>query len=160
MQLSLQRRGILNSCWSTVVFWTEVFIGDGREKKRGTMSHHFDISNSQKTGIKILLIAIEHLQFIEHLLYIRRGFPDGSEVKASACNAGDPGSIPGLGRSPGEGNGNPLQNSCLENPMDGGAWWATVCGVAKSRTWLSDFTFTFYVLGTARSASDFIYFSQ
>ena len=46
----------------------------------------------------------------------------------SACNAGDLGSIPGLGRSPGEGNGNPLQNSCLENPMDGGAWWATVWG--------------------------------
>ena len=46
----------------------------------------------------------------------------GSEVKASASNAGDPGSIPGLGRSPGEGNGNPLQYSCLENPMDGGAW--------------------------------------
>ena len=49
-------------------------------------------------------------------------FPGGSEVKASACNAGDPGSIPGSGRSPGEGNGNPLQYSCLENPMDGGAW--------------------------------------
>ena len=47
-------------------------------------------------------------------------------VKASACNAGDPGLIPGLGRSPGEGNGNPLQYSCLENSMDGGAWWATV----------------------------------
>ena len=47
----------------------------------------------------------------------------GSEVKASACNVGDLGSIPGLGRSPGEGNGNPLQYSCLENPMDGGAWW-------------------------------------
>ena len=47
------------------------------------------------------------------------GFPGGSEVKASACNAGDLGSIPGLGRSPGEGNGNPLQYSCLENPMDG-----------------------------------------
>ena len=46
----------------------------------------------------------------------------GSEVKASACNAGDPGSIPGLGRSPGEGNGNPLQYSCLENPMEEGAW--------------------------------------
>ena len=56
---------------------------------------------------------------------------------------GDPGSIPGLERSPGEGNGNPLQYSCLENPMDGGAWWATVHGVAKSRTQLSDFTFTF-----------------
>ena len=50
------------------------------------------------------------------------GFPGGSEVKASAWNAGDPGSIPGSGRSPGEGNGNPLQYSCLENPMDGGAW--------------------------------------
>ena len=50
------------------------------------------------------------------------GFPGGSEVKASACRVGDPGSIPGLGRSPGEGNGNPLQYSCLENPMDGGVW--------------------------------------
>ena len=47
--------------------------------------------------------------------------PGGSDGKVSACNAGDPGSIPGLGRSPGEGNGNPLQHSCLENPMDGGA---------------------------------------
>ena len=71
-----------------------------------------------------------------------QSFPGGSDVKASACNAGDLGSIPGLGRSPGEGNGNPLQYSCLENPMDRGAWWATVHGVAKSRTRLSDFTFT------------------
>ena len=67
-------------------------------------------------------------------------FPGGSEFKASACNDGDLGSIPGLGRSPGEGNGNPLSYSCLENPMDGGAWWATVHGVAKSQTRLSDFT--------------------
>ena len=52
-------------------------------------------------------------------------FPGGKE---SACNAGDPGSIPGLGRSSGEGNGNPLQYSCLENPMDRGHWWATVHG--------------------------------
>ena len=65
------------------------------------------------------------------------GFPGGSEVKASTCNVGDLGLIPGLGRSPGEGNGNPLQYSCLENPMDGGAWWATILGVAKSRTRLS-----------------------
>ena len=72
------------------------------------------------------------------------GFPSGSEDKASACNAGDPGSIPGLGRSPGEGNGNPLQYSCLENPMDRGPWWATVHKVAKSRTRLSDFTFFLY----------------
>ena len=64
-------------------------------------------------------------------------------VKVSACNAGDLDSIPGWGRSPGEGNGNPLQYSCLENPMDGGAWWATVPGVAKSRTRVSDLTLTF-----------------
>ena len=70
-------------------------------------------------------------------------FLGGSDGKASAYNAGDLGSIPGLGRSPGEGNGNPLQYSCLENPMDGGAWWATVHRVAKSQTQLSDFTFTF-----------------
>ena len=73
-----------------------------------------------------------------------QGFPGGSEVKASAWDAGDPGSIPGLGRSPGEGNGNPLQYSCLENPMEGGAWQATVHGVAKTRTRLSDFTFIFH----------------
>ena len=57
------------------------------------------------------------------------GFPGGSGSKESACNAGDQGSISGLGRSPGEGNGNPLQYSCLENSMDRGAWWATVYGV-------------------------------
>ena len=61
-------------------------------------------------------------------------------VKASGYNVGDLGSIPGSGRSPGEGNGNPLQYSCLENPMDGGAWWAAVHGVAKSQTRLSNFT--------------------
>ena len=61
-------------------------------------------------------------------------------VKASAYNAGDWGSIPGLGRSPGEGNGNPLQYSCLENLMDREAWWGAVHGVTKSRTRLSDFT--------------------
>ena len=69
-------------------------------------------------------------------------YTGGSEGKASACNAADPSSIPGLGRSPGEGNGNPLQYSCLENPMDRGAWRATVHGVTKSWTQLSDFTHT------------------
>ena len=66
-------------------------------------------------------------------------------VKNPPANAGDLGSVPGSGRSPGGGNGNPTQYSCLENPMDGGAWWATVHGVAKSQTRLSDFTFTFRV---------------
>ena len=62
------------------------------------------------------------------------GFSGGSDSKESACNAGHWDSIPGLERSPGEGNGNPLQYSCLENPLDRGAWWATIHGVAKSRT--------------------------
>ena len=70
-------------------------------------------------------------------------FPGGSDGKASAYNAGDLGSSPVLGRSPGEVNGNPLQYSCLENPMDRGAWWATVHGVTKSQTRLRNFTFSF-----------------
>ena len=68
-------------------------------------------------------------------------------LKNPLANSGDirnRSSIPGSGRSPGDGNGNPLQYSCLENPRDRGAWWATVHGVPKSQAWLSDFTFTFY----------------
>ena len=66
--------------------------------------------------------------------YIGVGFPGASDDKESACNAGGLGLILGSGRSPGEGNGNPLQHSYLKNSVDRGAWWATVCGVAKSRT--------------------------
>ena len=66
------------------------------------------------------------------------GFPGGSDGKESACNSGDPGLILGLGRSPGEGNGYPLQYSCLKNSMDRGVWWATVQGVTKSWTQQSD----------------------
>ena len=64
---------------------------------------------------------------------ILKGFSSVQRLKASACNAGDLGSIPGSGRSPGGGNGNPLQFSCLENPMDGGAWWALVHGSQRVR---------------------------
>ena len=71
-------------------------------------------------------------------------FPGGSDDKESACNAGDLGSIPGWGRFPGEREGNPLQYSCLENPMNGGTWKAAVHGVTKSRTRLSDFTLSKY----------------
>ena len=71
------------------------------------------------------------------ILHLPR-FPGGSDGKESACNARDVGSIPGLGRLPGEGNGYPLQYSCLENSMDRGAWWVTVYGVAMSCTQLSD----------------------
>ena len=86
-------------------------------------------SLDQKTSVgKVMSLLFNMLSRLVH------SFPGGSEGKASACNAGDPGSIPGLGRSPGEGKGNPLQYSCLENPMDRGAWQATVHGVTKSRT--------------------------
>ena len=71
-------------------------------------------------------------------------FPGGSEAARSAGNLG---LIPGLGKSPGEGNGNPLQYPCLENSMDRGVWQATVHGVTKSQTRLSDFTFTFHLVG-------------
>ena len=71
---------------------------------------------------------------LEKLSIFNKPFPGGSEVKVSACNAGDLGSIPGLGRSPGDGKGNPLHYSCLENSIDRGAWWATVHLVAKSWT--------------------------
>ena len=64
--------------------------------------------------------------------FLPLGLPVAQMVKKSACNAGDPGLIPGSGRSSGEGNGNPLQYSCLENPMNREAWWATVHGVAES----------------------------
>ena len=76
---------------------------------------------------------------------MNHSFPGGSEGKESACNVGDPGLIPGLGRSPGEGNGHPLQYSCLKNSMDRGTWQTTIHGVAKSQTQLSDFTFQFFL---------------
>ena len=87
-------------------------------------------------NIMAIVVALSTLG----ILQLSMGFPGGSEGKASACNAGDLGSIPGSGRSPGEGNGNTLQYSCLENPMDREAWWITVHGISKSRTRLSDFT--------------------
>ena len=76
--------------------------------------------NSEST-IKILFVSL-------------KGFPGGSDGKESACNAGDLGLIPGLGRSPGEGDNYPLQYFCLENSMDRGVWWVTVHGVTKSPT--------------------------
>ena len=79
-------------------------------------------------------------------------FPDGSDSKASAYNVGRPGLNPWVGKIPGDGNDNPLQCSYLENPMDGGAWQATVHGVTKSQTQLSDFTFLLsWLLGKAAS---------
>ena len=90
-------------------------------------------SQNARLGPLCYTVTSHQLSVLHMIVYIW-GFPGGSEVKTSACNAGDLGSIPGLGKSPGEGNGNPLQYSCLKNPMYGGAFWATVHGVTKSQT--------------------------
>ena len=90
--------------------------------------------HTKLTKIQVLVfLPLPFLHFLD-----KSYLPVGSDGKESACNTGDPGSIPGSGRSPGEGNGNPLQYFCLENSMDRGAWWATVHVVAKSWTRLSD----------------------
>ena len=78
-----------------------------------------------------------NLKTIKYLIR-RMGFPGGSDGEVSACNAGNLDSVSGLGRSPGGGNGHPLQSSCLEDPVDRGAWPAVVPGVTKSLTRLSD----------------------
>ena len=80
---------------------------------------------------KNIYVLLNHFVLYWKLI---QGFPGSSKGKESACNVEDPGLIHGLGRSPGEGNGNPLQYCCRENPMDKRAWWATVHGVAKSWT--------------------------
>ena len=84
----------------------------------------------------------------------------GSVGKGSACNARDLASVPGLGRPPGEGNGNPLQYSCLGNPMDRGAWWAAVHGVTKSWTRLSDWYFHFISYSQLHSLTRTLIWSQ
>ena len=89
------------------------------------LPHSLDLPLLQDSGLEVGRAqepSLEHLHWVCVCIGITKGFPGGSEVKASARNVGDLDSIPGLGRSPGEGNGNPLQYSCLENPMDGGAW--------------------------------------
>ena len=81
----------------------------------------FISGDSSLVAMRGLLIAVASLA---------AGFPGGLDGKASACSEGDPGSIPGSGRSPGRGNGNPLQYPCLENSMDRGAWWAVAHGIS------------------------------
>ena len=102
----------------------------GVAKSRTRLSDfHFTFTRGQSlTVIDALLLLIRMM------ISSINGFPGGSVSKESACNVGDLGSIPGLGRAPGKGNGNPLQCSGLENSMDRGAWWGTVHGVTKSRT--------------------------
>ena len=97
---------------------------------------------SKKTSVR--LVSVFNDDFV-CMAYICMSFPCGSDSKESACSAGDPGLIPGSGRSCGEGNGYPLQYSCLENSMDRGDWLTAVHVIAKSWTRLSYFPFFFYV---------------
>ena len=121
-----------------LISWAEPFMG-------GTALHHvMVIVNNTAMNIESMylfkwwfsLVIYPWVGLLDHMAVLQ-GFL-GLDGKESACNAGDLSLIPGMGRSPGEGNGHPLQYSYLENPMDRGAWWATVHGVAKSWPWLSD----------------------
>ena len=119
---------------------------------RGAKSPHASWQKKKKQNIKQKQYCDKFNKYFKNCPYRKKkilkkifpesstkvGFPGGSDGNESACNAGDLGSIPGLGRSPGEGNGNPLQYSSLENSMDRGAWQATVHGVTKSGTQLSN----------------------
>ena len=99
------------------------------------------MTNTQATkipGTGALFVSDRAIVFELAAIFHSFGFPGGSDSKESAYNARDLGLIPGSGRSPGEGNGTPLQYSCLENPMDRGAWWATVHSVPKSQIQLSN----------------------
>ena len=87
-----------------------------------------------KTHQTLIFLSILFKCFFIYLYFFSMGFPGGSDSKESACSVGDTGLMSESGRSLGEGNGNSLQYSCLENPMDGGAWQATVHGVVKSQT--------------------------
>ena len=114
MDCSLPCSSILGIFQARVLEWVAIFFSRGSSQPRDW---------NQVSCIAGRLYPLSHQRI-----------PDGKE---SACNTGDSGLIPGLGRSPGKGHGNPLQYSCLENPMDRGAWRATVHGVTKSQTWLS-----------------------
>ena len=120
--LSLQCMSHSRKCWGS-----------------GPSAHRALRRTSERCLLSIMVLFYQRLTTVT-------GFPGGSDSKASACSAGDLGSIPGLGRSPGEGNGNPLRYSCLENSMDWGAWLAIVHGITKSQTRLSNFTATTTVI--------------
>ena len=100
-----------------------------------------DVVKQEMARVNVDILGISELKWTgmgELVTFKSLGFPIGSVSKESACKTGGPGSISELVRSPGEGNGNLFQYSCLGNPIDRGTWWATVHGVAKSWTWLSD----------------------
>ena len=111
------------------------FVLNGAIEERARILPHFHTKQTHPLTLKFPGIFADELVLggCNYLGFLY-SFPGGSDGKESACNAGDSGSIPGSGKFPGEGNGNPLQYSCLKSPMDRGTWWAIGHGVAKSRT--------------------------
>ena len=126
---------------SSILAWKIPWMGEpdglqsvGSQRVRQDWSISLiDTLQKGSIGCTSVLVWNEHRL---SLLLTHCDFSDISDGKESACNAGDPGSVPGWRRSPGERNGNPLQYSCLRNPKDRGAWWATAHGAAESQTWL------------------------
>ena len=114
------------------------------EKEMGTHSSYFSLENPMNRGAWWATVhgVAKSQPWLSNQAQNRSINYTGSVVKNPSANAEDAGSIPGSGRSPGEGTGNPLQYFCLENSMDRGDWWATVCRLAKSRTWLNNWTYT------------------
>ena len=102
---------------------------------------------------------ILNTNFLVYKRLYTMSFPGSSDSKETACDTGNPSSIPGLGRSPGEGNGHPLQYSCLENSMDRGTWQATVHRVTKSQTWLSNTNIIYYRMPSLKDIFSFPSFS-
>ena len=146
------RDGKPASGWSQCCGWQ-----GGKTKNVGLLN-----SQTLKWILTFSLLLFEKIHFLcfyQHSLWFSRGFPGGSDGKESSCNAGDLGSIPGSGRSPGEGNGYPLQYSCLENSMYMGAQWAIVHGVAKSQTQLSNWHFHFHFVIVRLGLKSFLSFS-
>ena len=126
---------ISHSEYEVVALW--LYGTDLQAKKGRSSSQHIAVRISLTPALFALLnVSGRNLNCSP--FWFLMGFPGGSENKASAGNVGHPGSIPGWGRTLGEGNDNPLQCSCLENSRDRGTWWATVHGVAKSQTRLRD----------------------
>ena len=128
--------------WVFATLWTPTRLlcpwdSPGKNTEVGCIALLQGISLAQ--GLNPHLLCLLHCSWI---LY--HCFPGGSDGKESACNEGDLGSIPGWGRSPGEGNSNPLQDSCLENPIDGGAWWATYSPWGRKESDMTSLSFTLF----------------
>ena len=128
-------RGARGACKPASRLWNSMGRGQAGGRRGGPVC----TPRWGTTGVTTTLDQPSRTQYSPN---VWGGFPGGSEVKASARSAGDLSLIPGSGRSPGKGNGNPLRDSCLGNPMDRGTWWATVQRLTKSRTPLSDLAHT------------------